>query len=84
MRMLTSRITINNKNRKQKNIIQNNNINVLNVNTPETMFYTLYFLVVQILIIILGQGVYNLVLTAKSLSITDRDFITRMTYKDIY
>jgi len=27
---------------------------------------------------------HNLVLTAKSLSITDRDFITRMIYKDIY
>jgi len=27
---------------------------------------------------------HNLVLAAKSLSITDRDFITRMIYKDIY
>ena len=27
---------------------------------------------------------HNLVLTAKSLSITDRDFITRMTFKDSY
>ena len=27
---------------------------------------------------------HNLVLTAKSLSVTDRDFITRMMYKDIY
>jgi len=27
---------------------------------------------------------HNLVLTAKSLSLTDRDFITTMIYKDIY
>ena len=27
---------------------------------------------------------HNVVLTAKSLSVTDRDFITRMIYKDIY
>jgi len=27
---------------------------------------------------------HNLVLTAKSLSVTDRDFITRMIFKDIY
>ena len=31
--------------------------------TPETMFYTVYFLVVQILIIILGQGVTILCLS---------------------
>jgi len=39
-----------------------------------------YFLVVQILIIILGQGV----LTVKSLSEADSDFTTRMIFKDIY
>ena len=27
---------------------------------------------------------HNLVLTAKSISVTDRDFITRMIYKDTY
>ena len=48
------------------------------------MFYTVYCLVVQILIIILGHGVIKIVLTAKSLSITDRDYIIRMIYKDIY
>jgi len=52
------------------------------------MFYcTVYFLVVQILIIILDHGVIGLILCynrKKNLSVTDRDFITRMIFKDIY
>ena len=50
--------------------------------TPETMFYTVYLLVD--FNYNLRPRRHNLVLTAKSLSITDRDFITRMIYKDIY
>jgi len=43
------------------------------------MLYTVYVLIVQTLIIVLDQ-----VLTAKSSSITDKDYITRIIFKNIY
>jgi len=42
-----------------------------------TTFYTLYYLIVQILHITSGQGI-------TSSSITDRNFITRMILKHMY
>ena len=54
--------------------------------TPDTMFYTVYSILPRRsdFNYNLRPRRHNLELTAKSLSITDRDFITRMIYKDIY